>query len=238
MAGTAVIIPAKNEAACIVPVIEGIRAQLPDCLIVIVDDHSDDGTGDLAWSCPGTAVLRSPVSIGIGGAVQLGIRFALSRGCDTFFRMDADGQHPPEHLPALLARLIPGALVQGSRDPIRFTASSNLIRACGSAWFRSLFKLFTGRPVDDPTSGYMCFGRDLAEKFSRFYPMDFPEIESLVLLARAGHGIVPVTVTMKPRAAGESSIGLLRGAVYMFSVSLAFFASFIRHNPYEAAHAA
>ena len=231
------IIPAKNEAGNISRVVDGVRTHLPEADIIVVDDNSDDDTGREALAFPGVTVLRSPVSVGIGGGVQLGIRYALETGHDVFVRMDGDGQHPPQSIPELLRRYVPGSLVQGSRDTRAFSASSNSARRAGSLYFRSLFRVFTGRSVPDPTSGFMCFGRDLAEMFARFYPLDYPEIESLVLLARSGHGIVPVTVAMSPRASGESSIGWFRAGLYMLTVSLAFFSSFIRKNPYVAAHA-
>ena len=238
MSRIAVIIPAKNEAGNIGPVLSGVRAHLPGAEIIVVDDNSDDDTAERVLLRDGVHLLHSPVSVGIGGAVQLGIRYALDLGCDLFVRMDGDGQHPPQALPELLRRHAPGTLVQGSRDPRAFAESSNAVRRAGSAYFRSLFRLFTGAPVQDPTSGFMCFDRELAAMFARFYPMDFPEIESLVLLARSGRAIVPVRVEMRSRGAGESSIGALKAGVYMFSVTIAFFSSFLRKNPYGTAHAA
>lgn len=237
MGSIAVIIPAKNEAGNISRVVAGVREHLPEADIIVVDDNSEDATGKEAMAFPGVIVLRSPVSVGIGGGVQLGIRYALETGHDVFVRMDGDGQHPAGSIRELVRRYAPGTLVQGSRDTRAFAATSNSARRAGSLYFRSLFRLFTGKSVPDPTSGFMVFGRDLAEMFARFYPMDYPEIESLVLLARSGHGIVPVTVEMAPRAAGESSIGWFRAGLYMLTVSLAFFSSFMRKNPYVAAHA-
>ena len=130
----------------------------------------------------------------------------------------------------------PHTLVQGSRPKAHFSSSSNGIRHLGSRYFQMLFRVLVGKAVTDPTSGLMCFGRDIAEKFSRSYPTDYPEIESLVLLLRAGHKVVSSEVPMDPRHAGESSIGPVKSLIYMFTVSVAFLASFIRKNPYEAAH--
>lgn len=233
----AVIIPAKNEAGNISRVIKGVRSHLPEADVIVVDDNSDDATAEEILLCDGTTLLHSPVTVGIGGAVQLGVRYALEAGYSLFVRMDGDGQHPPQSLGELIRHHAPGCLVQGSRNSIQFAESSNAVRKLGSFYFRSLFKVFTGRDVPDPTSGFMCFDREMAAKFARFYPMDFPEIESLVLLARSGHGIVPVHVSMRARTVGESSIGSLRGGIYMLSVTIAFFSSFLRKNPYAAAHA-
>lgn len=230
----AIIIPARNEAENIAGVIEDIRSHLPDADIVVVDDNSGDGTAAVAGACRGVAVIRSPISLGIGGAVQLGVRYGMERGASCFIRMDGDGQHRADSLDSLLRKRGPGTLVQGSRPGAHFTSSSNWVRHLGSRYFQMLFRIFTLKPVADPTSGLMCFERDIAEKFSRSYPTDFPEIESLVLLLRAGHRVVSSDVPMQARQGGSSSIGRWKSLVYMFSVSMAFMASFIRKNPYEA----
>ncbi len=233
----AVIIPARNEAASIPSVIRDVREHLPHALIVIVDDDSRDGTAEAAETFPQVTVLRSPICLGIGGAVQLGIKYALSLGIARFVRMDGDGQHHAGHAVAMLANLGPRTLVQGSRSPQQFAATSNWVRKFGSLYFQMLFRFWTSRRIPDPTSGFMCFGKDIAAKFATSYPTDFPEIESLVLLIRSGHAIIPVTVPMEARRAGSSSIGPMRGLVYMLSVSLAFFSSFLKRNPYGIAHA-
>jgi len=107
------------------------------------------------------------------------------------------------------------------------------MRNAGSFYFSLLFRLFTGKNIPDPTSGFVCFHRDIAEKISRFFPSDFPEIEMAVLLIRAGYEIIPFRVEMRSRQLGVSSINFVHSVVYLFSVTLAFFNSFIRNNPYS-----
>nr|MDQ3003080.1 glycosyltransferase family 2 protein [Fibrobacterota bacterium] len=218
----AVIIPAKNEAGNISRVIKGVRSHLPEADIIVVDDNSDDATVEEILLCEGATLLHSPVSVGIGGAVQLGVRYALEKGCSIFIRMDGDGQHRAASLESLLRVGGPGILVQGSRTGAHFNDSSNWVRHLGSRYFQMLFRVFTKRPVDDPTSGLMCFDRTIAEKFSRSYPTDYPEIESLVLLLRAGHRVISSEVPMQARQSGSSSIGRWKSMVYVFSVSMAF----------------
>lgn len=231
------IIPAHNEAENIPSVIRDVRTHLPTADIVVVDDASDDATADIAGTFTGVTVLRSPISLGIGGAVQLGIRYSLARGATLFVRMDGDGQHRARNAAAMLVALGPRTLVQGSRSREQFAETSNWVRKLGSLYFQFMFRAWTARAMPDPTSGFMCFGREIAAKFAGFYPTDFPEIESLVLLLRSGHTVVPVTVPMEARLAGESSIGPVHGLVYMLSVTLAFFGCFLRKNPYGVAHA-
>lgn len=234
--GTAVIIPVRNERESLPDVLRDLLSVLPGCDIIVVDDFSGDGTGAAAAAFPGVSVLRAPIPLGVGGAVQLGVRYGLARGAERFVRMDGDGQHRAGCVSELLGCLSPGALVQGSRARADFAASSNRLRHLGSRYFQALFRLFTGRIVSDPTSGLMCFGSDIARKIGRSYPSDYPEVESLALLLRAGHPVISREVPMASRRAGESSIGAVRALVYMFSVSVAFLASFLRRNPYGETH--
>lgn len=237
MGRIAVIIPARNEAANLPSVLDDIARHIPDAHVIVVDDHSDDGTATVAAALPRCTVVSAPISLGIGGAVQLGIKYALGQGFDLFVRMDGDGQHRAESARALIAAWKPGALVQGSRSHADFAATSNWLRKLGSLYFHLLFRAFASRDLPDPTSGMMCFGRDIAAKFAAFYPLDFPEIESLVLLLRSGHAVIPETVAMRPRLAGTSSINPAHAAIYMLSVTIAFFGTWVRKNPYGHAHA-
>lgn len=234
----ALIIPARNEAEALPGLLADIGEVLPEADIYLVDDHSSDATARCAEAFPHVTVLRAPIGLGIGASVQLGLRCALKRGYGRYLRLDGDGQHAAADLPTLLARIRPGVLVQGSRDPAFFAGTSSRFRQWGSAYFRFLFRLFTRRNLTDPTSGFMGFDQSIARKFAEFYPTDFPEIESLVLLLRSGHEIESAMVSMRPRASGKSSLDAFSGLVYVLSVTLAFGASFLRRNPYAHARLA
>jgi glycosyltransferase involved in cell wall biosynthesis len=229
----AIIIPARNEARTIAEVVSGIRSALPHAGIILIDDCSIDGTGDSARAVDRTTVLRPSVPLGIGAAVQLGVRYAYQKGYTAFIRMDGDGQHEPVSIGALCAALRPGALIVGSRAAAEFSSSSHWLRKLGSYFFRFLFSFCARTAVPDPTSGFVCFGREIAQQFIRYYPSEYPEIESTVLLQRAGYDIVPVEVRMRSRSEGRSSITLFRAAVYMMSVTTAFLISFFKTNPYQ-----
>jgi hypothetical protein len=146
--------------------------------------------------------------------------------------MDADAQHRPQDLRLLLEKIKPNILVQGSRSVLGFTESSTQFRRAGSLFFQILFRVLTRQRVTDPTSGMMGFDKDIAEKFGRFYPTDYPEIESLVLLIRSGSRICSEPVQMNPRKTGRSSLNPFSSLIYMFSVTLAFTACLLKHNPY------
>jgi hypothetical protein len=148
--------------------------------------------------------------------------------------MDGDGQHNACYIKNLLSKVNDSVLVVGTRSTADFKASSNFARKSGSWYFKLLFRIFARRTIDDPTSGFICFPREIAENFARYYPLDYPEIESTVLLLRAGYNVVCEEVRMNPRKQGNSSIGLVYSFIYMVAVSFAFFISFFKKNPYEA----
>lgn len=96
-----IVIPAFNEGEVIAEVIRGVRARHPD--VVVVDDCSSDATGAAA-AAAGAVVLRHPINLGQGAALQTGIRFALRQGADYVVTFDADGQHRVEDVDVLLER--------------------------------------------------------------------------------------------------------------------------------------
>jgi len=94
-----VVIPAFNEATVIGDVISGLRARYPN--VVVVDDRSEDDTTNVAVAA-GAVVIRHPINLGQGAALQTGIRYALQRGADCIVTFDADGQHQVEDIGVLL----------------------------------------------------------------------------------------------------------------------------------------
>jgi glycosyltransferase involved in cell wall biosynthesis len=233
MPAVAIIIPARNEAHNIGAVLTDALHHAPDATVIVVDDHSSDSTLDEARKIAGVIIVHSGVSLGIGGAMQLGVKCALRRGCDVFVRMDGDGQHDARFIGQLVAQAAPKTLIIGSRTETSFVRSSDPVRYAGSVFFRMLFTLFTKDIISDPTSGFVCFGRDVALQFAGYLPAEYPEIESCVLLLRAGYTVKTVGVVMRSRVGGRSSITVFRSIVYMVSVTLAFAVSFFRENPYR-----
>jgi len=102
--------PARDEAATVGAVVEGVRRTL-GCAVLVVDDASDDATADAARAA-GAIVLKLPLGLGAWGATQAGIRYARRHGYEHAITLDADGQHLPESLPLLLkAKAASGANV-------------------------------------------------------------------------------------------------------------------------------
>ena len=115
----AVLIPTYNEAENLAGVVERVRSVTPEADVVVLDDNSPDGTGEiadrLAAADEQVHVLHRPGKAGLGAAYLDGFQWAIDRGYDAVVEMDADGSHQPEHLPAMLAAAADADLVIGSR---------------------------------------------------------------------------------------------------------------------------
>lgn len=233
-----VIIPAFNEQEALGGVLAEIaelRARGPAELggaieAVVVDDGSSDRTAQVARAA-GARVLALCKNLGIGGAVQSGLRLAYREGFDFAAQIDGDGQHPPAELRRLLAPArAPGApdLIVGTR--YREAAGgfrSTPLRRLGSAWLRLVLRL-VGVRVTDPTSGFRLYGPRALALFDETYPYDFPEPESLAVARAAGLGLGEVPVQMRERQGGRSSIAGFSTIYYMLKVTLAVALTYLR----------
>ena len=198
--------------------------------IVVIDDGSTDRTADVA-AAAGARVVRLSKNLGIGGAVQTGLRMAWRERFDCAVQIDGDGQHPPGELGKLLAALDaapPPDLVVGTRYGERQGFQSTALRRVGSGWLRWVLRVVTGLRSTDPTSGYRLYGPRALALFERTYPYDYPEPESLAMARAAGLSVQEVPVVMRARQAGASSIRSWRTAYYMLKVSLAVALCYLR----------
>ncbi|MGI9539817.1 MAG: glycosyltransferase family 2 protein [Miltoncostaeaceae bacterium] len=218
------IVPAYNEEGAVGDVVREIRQEWPDGEVVVIDDGSGDATSQVA-ALAGARVVRLPFNLGIGGAVQTGYRIAWDEGFDVAVQIDGDGQHRPDQLPKLIARLTDGPenLVVGTRfvaeDASGFRSSRS--RRGGIKILSWLVSRIVGHRVTDTTSGFRAADRLAIELFAAHYPHDYPEVEAIVMAARGGLQVAEVPVSMRARAAGESSITPVRSAYYMVKVLLA-----------------
>jgi len=164
-----VVIPTYNEALSIEPVVARVRAAVPESHVLVADDNSPDGTGELAdrlaHDDDHVHVLHRPDKEGLGAAYIGGFRWGLANGYDVLVEMDADGSHQPEELPRLLAALRRSDLVIGSRwvegGAVRNWARSRKLLSRGGNTYA---RLALGIPVRDATAGYRAFRRTTLEK--------------------------------------------------------------------------
>jgi glycosyltransferase involved in cell wall biosynthesis len=221
-AKTLVIIPAYNEQKSLPGVIADLREHAPDADVVVVDDGSWDATARVAEEC-GVTVLRLPFNLGIGGAMQTGYRFADRHGYAVAVQFDGDGQHLAAEIAPLLTELGSGAadIVVGSRFLLKTDYQSPFFRRIGIWIFSKVLSRILGMPMTDTTSGFRAANREELGFVAGGYPDDYPEVESLVLLHKAGLRIAEVPVKMRARSEGKSSITPLRSVYYMVKVLLA-----------------
>jgi glycosyltransferase involved in cell wall biosynthesis len=218
----AAIVPAFNEARNLPRLAERFRSTARPCDVCVVDDGSSDDTARVAASL-GWTVLRLPLNLGIGGAVQAGYLWAWEGGYDVAVQIDGDGQHDPAQLDALLAPIASGRadVVIGSRFLSAGGFQSTAVRRMGIAYLSWFLRLRCGARVTDPTSGFRAANRDALDLFARYYPSDYPEPEAIALACRAGLRIAEVPVRMHERTHGRSSINAARTLYYLVKVSLA-----------------
>jgi glycosyltransferase involved in cell wall biosynthesis len=226
------IVPALNEAASIAEVVSEIRDYDRDIEVLVIDDGSTDATAAIAEAA-GARVIRLPVNLGIGGAVQAGYLYAFERGFDVAVQVDGDGQHDASELGKLLEPIRAGRadLVIGTRFAGARRYRAPLARRVGIALFAALVSLRVRQRMTDTTSGFRAVNRRGIRLFAADYPHDYPEVESLVTAARGDLRVCEVPVAMRQRAAGSSSITTFRCFYYVVKVLLALFVGLFPRQP-------
>ena len=217
-----IIIPAYNESENILNTVKVIQEDAPDFDYVVINDCSKDNTLQLLVENHINHV-NLPVNLGIGGAVQTGYKYALENNYDVAVQVDGDGQHDPKYLKVLVDALEKNDadMVIGSRFINNEGFQSTFMRRVGIVYFTKLIHLLTGKTITDPTSGFRMCNRKVIELFSKDYPRDYPEPESIVALLKRNMNVMEVPVQMKERQGGVSSINASKSVYYMIKVSLA-----------------
>ncbi|HEX6488412.1 MAG TPA: polyprenol monophosphomannose synthase [Candidatus Dormibacteraeota bacterium] len=209
-----VVLPTFNEIENLEKVVAGIRAAGHH--VLVVDDASPDGTGELADRLAGAdsgcvSVLHRPQKQGLGTAYKAGFGWGLERGYELLVEMDADGSHLPVYVGQLVAssretgglalgsRWIPGGSVVGW-GPARY------ILSVGANWYcRALLRM----PVRDATTGFRCYQREVLEKIdldtviSEGYSF---QIEMVYRALRLGYRVTEIPIRFEDRVAGRSKV--------------------------------
>jgi glycosyltransferase involved in cell wall biosynthesis len=209
-----IIVPAYNEEKSIASLLLGLRRAAPGIERVVVNDGSSDNTGDVVARL-GEKQLRLPCNLGYGLALQTGLQYALASGYDVVVTIDADGQHRPEDVPALLQAMVDeqADMVIGSRFCATGRYSGPLGRRFGQMVFSRLTRLLLGQRIYDTTSGFKAISATACAAIISSAFMDF-HTETLVRLRMLDYRIAEVPVTVYERAYGQSMHSLTSAVRY------------------------
>ncbi len=211
---TVMVIPTYNEADNLAWLVGRLRVAQPSVDVLVVDDNSPDGTGDiadeLAAADPAVHVLHRPGKGGLGAAYLAGFAWALDAGYDVVGEMDADGSHQPEQLHRLLDALLDVDLVIGSRwipggSVVNWPRRREALSRGGNLYVRMLL----GIPIRDATAGFRVFRSSALEK------IDLASVQStgyvfqtdlVTRCLRAGLAVREVPIEFVERVRGDSKM--------------------------------
>ncbi len=220
-----VIIPTYNERPNIGGIVGDVLAQSDKVDVLIVDDNSSDGSGDLADSMaasnPRVRVLHRPGKLGLGSAYIEGFRYALGSGYDCVFEMDADYSHDPREIPAFLRALEDSDVVVGSRYIGGVRILNWPIKRLMLSYSASIYtRLITGLRLIDCTSGFKCFRREVLEALDldRVHSDGYSfQIEINFLCQKRGFRMTEIPIVFTERKQGRSKMnrGIILEALFI-----------------------
>jgi dolichol-phosphate mannosyltransferase len=215
---TCIVLPTYNEAENLVPLVaQLVSLPLPDSHILIIDDHSKDGTGkiadDLSEKNPArVSVIHRPGKMGLGTAYVTGFRWAIERGADYVIQMDSDFSHSPNYLSQFVSKISNYDVVVGSRyvpggklDPRWSGWRYFLSKWANSVWVH----LLLGLQVRDATAGFKCWSRRALEKISLDQVLSNGyvfQVEMAYLSEKNGLHILEIPIYFEDRRIGKSKM--------------------------------
>lgn len=209
-----IILPAKNESAGLDITLPVIKAIIPDAEIIVVDDGSTDDTKEICTK-HGVKIISHPYNIGNGAAIKTGARAATG---DILVFMDADGQHNPQDIPRLLAKIYEGHdMAVGARES---NSQASLLRLFANSIYNSLASKMTGFKIEDLTSGFRAVRARHFIKFLYLLPNGFSyPTTSTMAFFRSGLTVAYVSIQAGKRE-GSSHINMVKDGIRFFIIIL------------------
>lgn len=214
-----VIIPAYNEAENIEKTVEDIKANAKEVDYIVINDGSKDNTLDILKNKKYNYIDLMQ-NLGLFGAVQTGLKYALENDYDVAIQFDGDGQHSAKYIKKLVSEIRNNNIVIGSRfvDKKRpFT-----LRMLGSRFISLAIKIVTGKTIKDPTSGMRAYDKDAIKDYANDINNP-PEPDTLVYMMLKHKKVKEVQVEMSDREFGESSFNISHTLKYMSRMFISIF---------------
>ena len=227
-----VLILTYNEEVHVADVIADVRQNFPVADILVVDGESTDKTQMLAKKA-GAWVIPVSNRLGIAGGMEAGLLFARYKEYDYLIRIDGDGQHEAKDIDILFQPVLnrEADMVIGSRFKDKDNNyNASLIRLIANKLFSFLTSLLVGQKIYDTTSGFQVLNRKVVNFLCQLENFEYSEIETLILLKKAGFTILEIPVMMNPRVGSKSSFNFIRAFFYVFMGMVSLFLNIDRKS--------
>jgi len=225
-----IIVPTYNEAGNLEPLVSAILALDAGFEVLIVDDNSPDGTGEIADRLSrdlAVHVLHRPGKMGLGTAYVEGFRWAITRGYDYVFEMDCDFSHDPSYLPVFLTQIVSSDLVVGSRY-VKGGSTPNwgLLRKLISGGGNAFARFMLGLKTHDCTGGFRCYRREMLRRVPweeiRLQGYGF-QVGAVYYVEHLGGTVAEIPIVFEDRRAGKSKMSariVIEAFVYVTRLAL------------------
>lgn len=217
-----VIMPAWNESEAVGNTVQEVFDYGPPCDVLVIDDGSRDSTAKVARKA-GATVIQLPFNMGVGGAMRTGFKYAKIHGYERVIQVDADGQHDPRDIQAVLDGLAHADIAIGAR----FANKGDYVVKGPRKWAMNVLawtiSRIAGTRLTDVTSGFRAANTKAIRQYVDHYPAEYlgDTIDSLVVAIRSGCTVQQVGVSMRERQGGAPSHDPLKAAIYLGRSGLA-----------------
>lgn len=228
---TLIVMPAWNEGGVIGDTVAELHRVVPDADLLVIDDGSSDDTVARAEAA-GAVVLRLPYNLGVGGALRAGFKYAYENGYDRAIQVDADGQHDPTQIHAVLDGLASADISIGARFAGKGDYTVHGPRRWAMSMLSATFTRAAGVRLTDVTSGFRAANRRALLQYTHHYPAEYlgDTVDSLMTAIRSGLTVTQVPVAMRPRQGGEPSHSPGKAAIYLVRSSFALMIAMTRRR--------
>ena len=214
------VIPAYNEAENIEKVLKEIKKDVKYADIIVINDCSKDNTAEIVEK-NNVKCITNVMNMRYAWAVQTGLKYAKQHNYDYVIQMDADGQHIASEAEKLYleAKKSNADIIIGSRYLKDMGYPCPFFRRVGTKFFEIMIKIFTGKKIADPLSGFQCLNKSVINYYSKCgnYP-EYPDANLIIEMLLRGYNIKEVPVKMRLRENGESMhSGIIKPIKYMIS---------------------